>query len=74
MEEREILEIDDKEFFLLDSIKSEDTTYVFFTETTDLENTIVLKEIELNNELYYQEIINDHEYNKALTLFNEKHQ
>ena len=72
MDEKEILtdviDVDGKNFFLVDTVDS----YIFYAEETNPENFLVLKEINDNGENYIVSLDDDHEFEKAVSLYYEK--
>lgn len=69
MKEVEIINIDDKEYALIDTIKSEENTYNYFVNTENAMDFCILKE-DVED---YISLDNEAEFNKALSLYKEKH-
>ena len=72
MDEREILSdvinVDDKDFFLIDTVDN----YAFYAEEANPENFLVLKEVSDSGETYIVSLDDDHEFEKAISLYYEK--
>ena len=69
MKELEIINIDNKEYALIDTIKSEENTYNYFINTEDTMDFCILKESDED----YISLDNESEFNKALSLYKDKH-
>lgn len=65
----EVIEIDGKEFCLVDSINQ----YNFFVQMDNSDNIYVLKEVTENGEEFYKSLENDEEVDKALVMYYEKY-
>ncbi len=72
MVEKEVQEFNGEDYFLYDSIIDEDNKYCFFAKVSDPEEIRIEKEIEDNNEMFYEDVL-DEEYNYALKLFYENY-
>ena len=73
MKEIKTLEIDGKEYILVDSIKDEKNNYNYFTNENELTDIYVLKDKIKNDEKYFVSLDDENEFNHALELFWEKH-
>lgn len=73
MEEVKTLEIDGKEYFLVDSIFNGKKTYYYFSNETDASDIYILTDKTENNQEYFVSIDTEKEYNNALVLFLENH-
>lgn len=69
MKEVEVINIDDKEYALIDTIKSEENTYNYFVNTENVMDFCILKEDAED----YISLDNESEFNKALSLYKDKH-
>ncbi len=65
----DVIEIDGKEFCLVDSINQ----YNFFVQMDNSDNIYVLKEVTENGEEFYKSLENDEEVDKALVMYYEKY-
>ncbi len=73
MEEVKTLEIDGKEYFLVDSISNNEKTYYYFSNESDVSDIYVLTDKEKDGQEYFVSPSTEHEYNSALALFLKKH-
>ena len=73
MKDVQTLEIDGKEYILVDSISSEKKTYYYFSNESDVSDIQILTEKEENNEEYFISLDSEYEFNYALSLFFNKH-
>lgn len=66
------IEIDGKEYFLVNTISHNNNTYNFFANINNVQDIQILKEDIINNEKYYIPIENDTEFELALSLYYNK--
>ena len=64
-----VIEINGKEFCLLDKIEN----YNFFVQIDDEKNIYILKEVNENGKEFYKSLENDEEIDKALIMYYEKY-
>lgn len=69
MEEVNTLEIDGKEYILLDTITNNNNTYHYFSNESDVNDIEILKDSQDD----FVSIDTESEWNEALTLFLNKH-
>ena len=72
MKDVQIIEIDDKEYFLLDSISENNVVFNFFSNVDDSYDIYVLKNGVSDGKDGYI-FVNKSEFLHAMTLFYEKH-
>ncbi len=68
------IEIDGQEYFLLDTLKSEQNTYHFFANINNQSDIQVLKTKVENQEEYYVSLDTESEFDQAWALFYKKNQ
>ena len=75
MEEIQVntLEINGKNYFLVDSITENKNTYHFFAELTNPNSIQVLKEKTESDDTYYVSLDTESEFDYALALFYDKY-
>lgn len=71
MEEKEIqvIEIDSKKYFLVDTLNGDENTYYYFSNVENNEDVIILKD-DLDN---FVSLDDDKEFDRALCLFYDKY-
>lgn len=68
-----VIQMDDKEYFLVDSIQDAKNVYHYFGAVEDMNDLCVLKDKEENGEPCYASLDTENEFNYALGLFYKKH-
>lgn len=72
-DELKILEINGKNYFLIDSLDGNNNTYYFFSENIKNGNICVLKKEQENGESFFVSLDDDKELDYALGLFFNKY-
>lgn len=72
--EIKVLEINDKKYFLVDTLSDDKNTYSYFSNIEDNSDIKILKEIKEDNEEFFISLDNQKEIDTALKLFYQKHQ
>ena len=74
MEEVQVItiELDGKEYFLVDSVDEAKNKYHFFANMNNNEEIIVMKDAENNGEMFYITVDDDDEYDLAFGLYYNK--
>lgn len=70
MEEVEMLEINGKDYFLVDKITNNEQTYYYFANTADTSDIQILKDEDEEN---LKALDTESEFNKALEIYLLKH-
>lgn len=75
MEEIEVntIEINGKEYILLDTIENEGNKYYYLYGMNDNKNIQILKAYKENNEEGYMSVDDESEFNEALAIYYLKH-
>lgn len=68
-----VLEINGKNYMLLDSVEKDDNTYRFFSELTNPHNIQVLKDKQEDDDTYYVSLDTEYEFDYALSLLYDKY-
>lgn len=74
MEEIQVItiELDGKEYFLVDSVNDAKNNYHFFANTNNNEEIIVMKDAKADGEIFYITVDDDDEYDLAFNLYYNK--
>ena len=74
MEEIQVItiELDGKEYFLVDSVNNTKNKYHFFVNTNNNEEIIVMKDAKADGETFYITVDDDNEYDLAFNLYYNK--
>ncbi len=67
------IEIDGKEYFLVDTLKDNKNTYNYFANTLDREDIYVLKDKKEIFDEYYVPLDNENEVLYAMSMFYDKY-
>ena len=71
--EMNILEIDNKKYFLIDSLSDSKNTYSYFSNVENVADIKVLKDIKEDEEEFLVSLDNKKELDYALDLYYQKH-
>jgi len=71
--EMNVLQIEDKKYFLVDTIVDNEVSYYFFSNVEDSEDIYVFKDKKEGEEEFFVSLENEKELERALTLFYEKY-
>lgn len=66
------IDLDGKEYFLVDSVNFEKDNYHFFANSNNNEDIIVMKDKEEDGEMFYVTVDSDTEYDQAFALYFNK--
>ncbi len=69
----ETIQLDGKEYFLVDSISDTKNCYRFYSECNNLTDYYVLKNKLVDDKIHYVSVDTESEFNYALGLFYQKH-
>ena len=67
-----IIELDGKDYFLLDSLIEEKNTYHFFSNIKNQNDVQILKDKVEDGETFFVSLDTEYEFNHALSLFYDK--
>lgn len=67
------IDIDGKEYFLIDSISDDKNVYNFFCNPNDKDDIYVLKDKDEGEESFYVSLDNENEIDYAFSLFFQKY-
>ncbi len=67
------IDIDGKEYFLIDSISDDKNVYNFFCNPNDKDDIYVLKDKDEGGESFYVSLDNENEIDYAFSLFFQKY-
>ena len=70
--ELKVLEIDNKKYFLLDSISNGKNTYCYFSNLIDNHDVLLMKNQLEDDDGYFISLDTEAEYDYALSLFYDK--
>ena len=73
MKDVETIKINDKEYFLVDSIIKGENKYHYFLNENYINDIYILKDKIENGEKYFVSLDTENEFNQALILFYQKH-
>lgn len=71
--EMNILELDGKKYFLVDSLSDNKNTYSYFSNVENVSDIKVLKDVKENEEEFFVSLNNKKEIEYALDLYYQKH-
>ncbi len=72
MVEKEIIVIDDKEYFVLNELTYEKTNYVYLVSEKDLKDFLIMKSVFEREEEYLVNLDNEEEFDILFTLFQKE--
>lgn len=71
--EMSVIELDGKQYFLVDILRGDKNIYYYFSNLEDNKDVRVLKEKKEGDEEYFVSLDNDSEIDYAFSLFYEKY-